>query len=150
MFLIRAIQGVVFMVCTPGLATISFGALAEDWKKLSAADAPSKLLSLTFPDGSLLDGSHSGSWGAWTVFIDPRDPAIVNKAGLQSVFGHPEQQYHTMSISHLKCRNNTVGEVICFMSLSENPARGGDVCVVLGQELGQFRIECPTDVKLGR
>src|SRR5947207_10356734 len=111
-------------LCVGALAVFSFVANAQNWKTLDAGDAPARLLSLGFADGSVLDATNSRTWGAWTVSIDPQDPAIVERAGLRHKPGKPA--YHAVRILGLRCRNKVIGERICVMSFSDPPGWSGD------------------------
>lgn len=130
------------------LAIFSFYAEAEDWRTLNEGEAPAKLSSLGFSDGSVLDANHPGAWGAWTVSIDPRNPAIVTKAGSTAVVGHPEMLYPSVTIERLMCRNSVVGERTCGMSLDAPPGFRGGVCSFFGKDVPLFHVECPTSIQL--
>lgn len=120
-------------------------AQSEDWRRMTPAQVPAKLVSLTWSNGATLDVAHTLTLGDWTVSMDPRDPAIVESVDTRPVYGHPDQPSLRVNITHVRMHSNT-GDAEGQISLGWINRRV-DACLLLVATPAVQQIPCPVDIR---
>jgi len=130
------------------LAFAVTSARADDWTNMSASMFPSKVQSVTFSNGDVIDATHSECWGKWCVQLDSAAPTIAQHANNNGIV--------LISISPLVCHNDIVGNITgtadgnaCRMDMimKQGSATCGLAIFKNSNNYG-FDIQCPTDLKL--
>lgn len=124
------------------LATLASAAHAEDWERMTASQFPAHVKSITFRRYTI-DATRWVRWGKWEVAFGAASPIArwsVPSNGTGDEVG--------MQVTGLKCTNDVVGTVDCWLWLIHDPHHGY-VCEFMGdQDLEKLDPDCPTDLTL--
>ena len=144
--------------CLLILVVISFSidqARAVNWVDIRPHDCPSRVVTIDFRSGHVMDTHNSVCWGAWCVKSSA--DTLIDDCKCFSGSTCP-----VIEIRHLQCENDVAGSVPCYIRAAQTPSKNLD-CVI-GQEPGTFAfvdsppnygakmpgisIQCPTDINL--